>query len=58
MFRYKAIGQSSTITLAPRSGKPMDKTAYEKREEEQAFHGQKRTYTCGKCWKRKLATSA
>ena len=31
MFRYKAIGQKSTSAWALRSGKPMGKTAYEKR---------------------------
>ena len=31
MFRYKAIGQNSTSAWALRSGKLMDKTAYEKR---------------------------
>ena len=31
MFRYKAIGQKSTITRTLRSGKSMDKTVYEKR---------------------------
>ena len=34
IFRYTAIGQKSTNAWALRSEKPIDKTAYEKREVE------------------------